>query len=165
MVLNPLILALSALVPTIVGFIYYNDNLFGKMWKRQVGINDGDPMPNMVVLTLVSVLFGFLASVTLTMIVVHSNGLFSMLADAPDMKDANSELSKNVAGLMTKYGGEFRTFKHGALHGILTAIFFVLPIIGISALYERRSWGYIGVSTLFWAICLAIMGGILCQFS
>jgi hypothetical protein len=58
----------------------------------------------------------------------------------------------------------FRTFKHGMLHGIITSIFLVLPIIGINALFERRGAKYIFIHVGFWAICFALMGGILCQF-
>jgi hypothetical protein len=32
---------------------------------------------------------------------------------------------------------EFRTFKHGALHGFLSGLFLALPIIGTNALFER----------------------------
>jgi Protein of unknown function (DUF1761) len=165
MVLNPLIVALSALVPTIVGFIYYNPKVLGNAWEQAAGLSPDRPKPNMAVTMLISLVLGFLASVSMTMIVVHSNGLFSMLANVSEMEDATSELSKNVADLVTKYGNDFRTFKHGAFHGVLTAIFLVLPVIATSAMWEGRSWKYISISAGYWLICLALMGGILCQFS
>jgi hypothetical protein len=64
--------------------------------------------------------------------------------------------------LMTQYGGNFRTFGHGAGHGVMFTVLFVLPLIAINALFERRGWKYIFIHTGFWLINLALMGGLLC---
>ena len=63
------------------------------------------------------------------------------------------------------YGENFRTFKHGALHGTIAGIFFALPVFGIIALFERRSWKYVLIHLGFWVITLALMGGVLCQWA
>ncbi|WP_317191325.1 DUF1761 domain-containing protein [Flavobacterium agrisoli] len=66
---------------------------------------------------------------------------------------------------MTDYGGAFRTFKHGALHGFITGIFFALPIIGINGLFERKSWKYIFIHAGFWTVTLTVVGAILCGWA
>jgi hypothetical protein len=97
--------------------------------------------------------------------VIHQFGVFQMLNDVKELEDINSPLSLTVADLMMKYGDHFRTFKHGALHGSLTALLFILPTISLNAYYERRSWKYVAVNTGFMVVCMAIMGGIICQWA
>ena len=63
---------------------------------------------------------------------------------------------------MAEYKDEFRTFKHGAFHGVIAGLFIVLPILGINALFERKSWKYILINVGYWTVTLAIMGAIVC---
>ena len=63
---------------------------------------------------------------------------------------------------MSDYGTAFRTFNHGALHGFMTGLFLILTVLGINALYERRSFKYTLVTGGYWVVCGMIMGGIIC---
>jgi hypothetical protein len=92
-------------------------------------------------------------------------GLYSLLVDEPGFFDPNSEIGKTFSSIMAKYGSNFRTFKHGAFHGIVTTVCLLLPVIGINALFERKSWKYIAIQVGYWAICMALMGGIICAFA
>ena len=92
-------------------------------------------------------------------------GLDSLLADEPAMKDPNSELSKTVKGLMTQYGSNFRTFKHGVFHGVLMSLFMVLPVLGINAFFERKSLKYVLINVGYWAISMGLMGGFISAFA
>ena len=65
---------------------------------------------------------------------------------------------------MELHGNDFRTFKHGAFHGTIGALFLALPILGINALFERRSFKYIAIHTGYWMLTMGLMGGVLCQF-
>jgi Protein of unknown function (DUF1761) len=163
---NLIVVIASALIPLIVGFIWYNKNVMGTIWMAESGYNpDTAKTPNMVALLGLSLLFSILLAGSLMPIVIHQMGFSSMLMDEPALKDPNSELSKTVADLMAKYGTNYRTFKHGALHGFLMSIFFVLPVIGTNALYEQKSAKYVGVHVGYWAICLTLMGGVICAFA
>ena len=51
--------------------------------------------------------------------------------------------------------------KHGVLHGLLTSVFFFLPVIANNALMERKSWRYIFINLGYWAVSAMIMGGII----
>jgi hypothetical protein len=77
--------------------------------------------------------------------------------------DASKALP-SYAAFLADYGTAYRTFKHGALHGFLTGLFLVLPILGTNALYEKRSFKYTLVTSGFWIVCLMIMGGIICAW-
>ena len=64
---------------------------------------------------------------------------------------------------VVQHGGEeFHTFQHGAFHGALAGLTFALPILGIPALFERRSMTYILIHAGYWVLTLALMGGVLC---
>jgi hypothetical protein len=163
---NLYVVIASALIPLIVGFIWYNKSVMGNIWMAESGYNpDTAKKPNMVAVMGLSLLFSIMLAGTLLPTVIHQMGLVSMLMDEPALKDPNSELSKTFADLMAKYGTNYRTFKHGALHGFLTSIFLVLPIIGTNALYEQKSAKYVGVHVGYWAICLTLMGGVICAFA
>jgi hypothetical protein len=102
-------------------------------------------------------------SVMLNPIVIHQMGVSSALFYA--MNDpAKKEAAEAIIKMFTEngqYANEGRTFKHGAFHGILSGIFFALPLMGINALFERKSFKYIFLNAGYWTICLAIMGGII----
>jgi hypothetical protein len=50
------------------------------------------------------------------------------------------------------------------LHGIITAIFVGLPLIGMSAIFEKKSFKYIFIHLGYWILTLALMGGLACSF-
>jgi hypothetical protein len=44
----------------------------------------------------------------------------------------------------------------------MTGLFLILPVLGINALYEWRSFKYTLVTGGYWVVCGMIMGGIIC---
>ncbi len=49
----------------------------------------------------------------------------------------------------------------GALYGFLTGFGWVLPGIGVVALFEQKSWTYILINGFYWVASLTVMGLIL----
>lgn len=163
---NFLFVILAALIPTAVGMVWYNPKVMGSVWMKETGITQDTPQPrSMVVVFGVSLLLSVMLAVSMLPVTIHQMGLHSMLADEAAMADPNSELSQTVASLMAKYGTNFRTFKHGALHGFITSLFLLLPVIATNGLFELKSWRYIGLNAAYWAICLTLMGGVICAFA
>ena len=166
MQLNFIVILLTALIPTAVGMVWYNPKVMGTIWMKETGLTPEMPNPrSMAVIFGTSLLFSVMLAGSMLPVTIHQMGLHSMLDGEAAMADPNSELSKTVASLMAKYGTNFRTFKHGALHGFLTSLFLLLPVIGINSLFEMKSWRYIGLHFAYWAICLTLMGGIVCAFA
>ncbi|MDZ7878424.1 MAG: DUF1761 domain-containing protein [Saprospiraceae bacterium] len=161
-----LIVAASGIIPMLVGFIWYNPSVMGTIWMGESGFNPETAKKTSMVKVLgIGLLFSIMLAISLMPAVIHQMGLTSMLADDPSLKDPNSELSKTLAMLLDKYGRNYRTFKHGALHGFVTTLFLVLPVIGTNALYEQKSAKYVAVHVGYWAICLTLMGGVICAFA
>lgn len=164
--LNFVIIIAAAFVPMALGFVWYNPKVFGKAWMEAAEMTDEKIKgANMAVVLGVSLFLSFMLAMVLQFMVIHQYSIYSILADQPGMKDPNSEISLYIADFMSKYGTNFRTFKHGAFHGVLAGIMFVLPVLGTNALFERKGFKYIAVNVGYWIVCLALMGGIICAFA
>lgn len=163
---NFIVLALAALIPLIVGFAWYNPKVFGHVWIKNSGKTQEElKAGNLLVIFGLTYLFGLFLALALFSMVIHQAGLYSMVQGNPDLNDPASKLSETIKFLMDNYGQNFRTFKHGVLHGIIGALFVGLPLIGITALFERRGASYIFVHLGYWMLTMALMGGIICQFA
>jgi len=157
----------AALVPIVVGFIWYNPMVFGNILIKANGKENREkPSPGKLVFSLLVTYLAsfFIASRVLGSIVIHQHGFHGMLANQPDLNVPGTDLYNTVHGLLDKYGSNFRTFKHGALHGSLTGLFLVFPILGIIAVHEPKPFIWVAIHSAFWIACLAIMGGIICQY-
>jgi hypothetical protein len=162
---NFLVIGLSALVPLLVGFVWYSEKVMGKIWMQEAGMTKEDTQKlNFPRILIANIVLGFLLAMGLSFIVVHQGAIYSILVNEPGFGDPNSAIGQYIADFMAKYGQNFRTFKHGAFHGFGSAVTLGLPLIAVGALWEGKSWKYIGVSFGYWAITLMLMGGIICQF-
>ncbi|HWY37497.1 MAG TPA: DUF1761 domain-containing protein [Bacteroidia bacterium] len=154
---------IAALIPMIMGFIWYNPKTFGKAWMKAADISE-DKMKgaNMGLIFGLAYFFSLLMAMALVTVTIHQAHIYSVFAGNPDFKTEGSETQLMVKGLMEKCGTNFRTFKHGAFHGTLAGIFTGLPIIGTNALFERKGFKYIAINAGFWIVCMALMGGVIC---
>lgn len=159
-------LLLSALIPLFIGFIWYNPKVFGNFWMRVAEVTEEKlKTGNFIGILIMTYVLGFLISAAMMSVVIHQAHLYSIFADTPGIGDPSTEAGKYFADLMAKYGNNFRTFKHGVFHGVLTGIFFATPIVAINAMFERRGFKYIMVHAGFWIVTLALMGGVICEFA
>lgn len=163
--MNLAYIALAALVPMIIGFIYYNPKTLGTAWMNASGMTEEKMKgANMGVIFGVSLLLSFMLAFFLQPLVIHQFSIMSVLINEPGFNDPTSATGVYYNDFIAKYGNNFRTFKHGMLHGFIASLFFVLPVLGINALFERKGFKYIAINVGYWAITLMLMGGILCQF-
>jgi hypothetical protein len=156
--INPLALLLAALSTLVIGFIWYNPKVFGNAWMKESGMKEEDMKgANMIKIFGLSLVYAFLISFILQFLVIHQFGAAGMIGG--DVAAAKP----SYEAFMADYGTTFRTFKHGALHGFMSGLLLALPIIGNSALYERRSFKYVMIVGGYWTIAFTIMGGIICM--
>jgi hypothetical protein len=164
--MNNLILAFAGgLVPLLIGFIWYSDIFLGKAWKKEIGfVEDGTPPKGLGKILLFSYLFGVMVMFFMPTLVIHQLHMASTLNGSEGFGQDGSSVQLFYNEFVQNYGTKFRSFKHGALHGTITAIFFVFPIIGLNALFEKKSFKYIFIHVGYWALTFALMGGLACQF-
>ena len=165
--INFLIVLVAALVPMLMGFIWYNPKVLGNAWMKAAEVTQEKMKgANMAVIFIMAFVFSFLLAFEMQFLVIHQFSVYSMLNHYID--PANPNYSVDVVNylkeMMDKYGNEFRTFKHGALHGTIAGFLIALPIMGTNALFERKGFKYIAINAGFWIINLALMGGIICAF-
>lgn len=159
------ILFLAALVPMVVGFIWYNPKVFGNAWMKAAGVTpESAKGANMGLIFGLTYLFSLFIAFIMCAMVVHQFHVFSLFADDPTAQDPTSEIGMMLKGFMDKFGSNFRTFKHGAFHGVIAGIFFALPVIAINALFERKGFKYIAINAGYFIVILALMGGVICQW-
>ena len=155
---NILAILTAAVSALVVGFIWYNPKVFGSAWMQAADMTEEKiKKGNMGKILLMALVFAILLSASLQMLVIHQTGVYSLIGG--QVTDATLP---SFHAFMDDYGTAFRTFKHGALHGVLSGIFIALPIIGTNALFERKSVKYILINSGYWIVTLALMGGIIC---
>lgn len=157
----------SGLIPLIVGFIWYNPKVFGTIWMNETGMTpEKAKNSNMPLIFGLTLLFGLMLATAMAPLTIHQMHVYSIFqGQEAAIKDTSSEIGGLVSSLMSKFGHNFRTFKHGAFHGILSALFIALPIVGTNALFEQRSFKYIAIHVGYWMVIMALMGGVICQWA
>ena len=162
---NYLFLALAALVPLVMGFIWYGPMLFQKAWMKQMGFTEESLKGgNMALIFILSYIFSFMVAFFLQFITIHQTGAFSSMLESGATELTGDALAY-YEDFMAKYGTNYRTFKHGALHGAIGGVFFILPILATQAMFERKTVKYVAINVGYWVITLALMGGIVCQWA
>ena len=165
--MNIVVLLGATLVPLVIGFVWYNPKIgFGKAWMAATGITEEDGKnANMGLIFGLTLLLSFFVAVVMTLLVVHQVHVNALLTHQPDSGDPNSESMALLAKFNELYSTSYRTFKHGAFHGTFAGIMLAFPIIGVPALFERKSFKYVAINAGYWVVCMALMGGIICAFT
>lgn len=158
---------LAALIPMLVGALYYSPMIAGKAWMKTNGFTEESLKgANMVLILILCYVFALLLTYPLWQLVVHQSGMMGVLAMQEGFGVAGSEVQNYYDNFLETYGDLHRTFGHGAMHGgVIGGLFVAFPIIAINALFERRGWKYIAIHVVYWMITLGLMGGVLCQFA
>lgn len=164
--INFLVIALSALIPLIIGGIWYSKPVFGTVWIKVSGVSlEETKKAHMAVVFGLTYLFSFFIAFSLNFIVIHQFSIFSILANEAGVMDPGSDINKYMTDFMAKYGNNFRTFKHGALHGFMAGLFIAMPVLAINSMFENKGFKYNAINAGFWIVSMALMGGVICQFS
>lgn len=155
--INFLAIVFAALVPLLMGFIWYNPKVFGKIWMKESGLTEEKLKGgNMAVIFIISIVLSIMMGMFLQFVTIHQFGALGMIG-------GDTNLAKpSFTAFMRDYGTAYRSFGHGALHSFMAGIFFVLPLIAINAMFERKSWKYVLINSAFWTVTITIMGGIIC---
>jgi Protein of unknown function (DUF1761) len=101
-----------------------------------------------------TILFSFMIAFTVPGFVIHQMGALQMAG--------GNEKDEAFLAYMNVHGDAFRTAKHGALHGFMCGLFFILPIIGVNGMFDQKSWKYIFITAGYWIVTLTVMGAIIC---
>lgn len=147
----------AALSSFLVGGIWYNPKVFGTVWMKETGMTEEKArQSNMIKVFGLTFVLAFFLAFFMQFITVHQYGALGMIGG-----DVSKALP-SYAAFMNDYGNEFRTFKHGALHGFMGGLFLAIPIVGTNCLFEQKSFKYAAISSGYWIVVMTIMGSIVC---
>jgi len=149
----------SGVITLLAGFVWYHPKVFGTIWMREAGLAEEElSKGNMLKIFGLTYIYSLFIGMMMMPIVIHQFGAMGMIGGAaPDVAQTESYLK-----FMSEYGNAYRTFKHGAFHGCMTGLFFVLPLIAVNGLFERKSWKYILINGGYWVLTLTIIGSLIC---
>jgi hypothetical protein len=147
----------AAFATLVIGFVWYNPKVFGTIWMNETGMTEERAKQgNMLKIFGFTFLFSLMISFATPGLVIHQMGAFGMIGGD------EAKALPSYAAFLADYGDKFRTFKHGALHGLLSGLFIALPIIGVNAMFDQKSWKYIFITAGYWTVTLIVMGAIIC---
>ncbi|WKW47185.1 DUF1761 domain-containing protein [Myroides sp. JBRI-B21084] len=153
---NFVAILLAAFSSLVVGFIWYNPKVFGTVWMNETGMTEEKAKKSNMALTLFfAFVYAFFIAFILQFLVIHQFGVFGVVG-------GNVENEAYKAFMTEENLNAFRSFKHGMLHGAFTGLFFALPVVGVGALFEQKSFKYVLVSGGYWVVTCMVMGGIIC---
>ena len=164
--INFVVLLAASIVPLILGFVYYHPKVFGNAWMKASGLNEEQMKgAKMAVIFSVTFLLSLILAVAMQSVVIHQYHVKGLLMTQPDFAQPDSPSAAMLKEFMSRHEHDYRTFRHGALHGALAGFMIALPVLGINALFERKRFKYIAINAGFWIIAMSLMGGIICAFS
>ena len=80
----------AALIPLILGFIYYNPKVLGTAWMKACGLTEEDLKGgNMAMIFILSYVFAVMLAFVLGTLVIHQSSVFSMLM--PSVMESGSD--------------------------------------------------------------------------
>lgn len=152
--ISVLVAAASTLV---VGAVWYSPMLFANAWMKESGLTEEQlKKGNMLKIFGLTFIFSIMIAMIMQVLSIHQFGALGMVGGDP------TKALPSYTAFMADYGTAFRTFKHGALHGFMSGLFFAFPLIAINGLFEHKSWKYIFINAGYWIVSMTIMAAIVC---
>ncbi len=160
MIPNIPIIAASALIPFFLGYIWFNEKLFGgATWDKVAQLPEGKKGPVKLIPLLSSLILNLFAAFGVYLLTVHASGVFALMGGETEA------IKTGTAGaFLTEHGQNFLTFKHGMVHGIQATLVMILPVYGYATIFEKKSWKYLLINLGYWLISLTLMGGVISQW-
>lgn len=164
--MNFVAIIVAALIPMIIGFIWYHPKVFGNTWMQVAGMTEEKVKTgNMPLIFGLSFLLSLMLAVAINTLAYHDsfiNGALYYVTDGTMKPDPASEAGRWLEYYNTNLAASNHTFKHGAFHGFFIAgLLLALPIMATNALFERKSFKYVAVNVGYWLLTLMLMGGLL----
>ena len=122
MKINFVALLIAAIVTLVVGFIWYSPKVFGTIWMKENNLTQEElKKGSMLKIFGLTYIFSLMITMTLMSLTIHQSGAIGMVGGPPLIDSAKP----SFAAFMADYGMAYRTFKHGALHGFMSGLFFL----------------------------------------
>ncbi|HEX5626270.1 MAG TPA: DUF1761 domain-containing protein [Saprospiraceae bacterium] len=166
MTLNWYVILSAGVIPLLVGFFWYHPRIFGNAWMKASGMTEEKgKQANMALTFGGTLILGMMLSLAMVSMTIHQTHMMSTLMNVTGFGQEGSEVDAYFKDFMSRYGTEFRSFRHGLLHGIFGGVLIALPVLAVNALFEQRSFKYIAINAGYWIVTMGLMGGVVCAFA
>ncbi|MEZ5002798.1 MAG: DUF1761 domain-containing protein [Chitinophagales bacterium] len=142
MEINWIAILVGALIPMIMGFIWYSPMLFGKAWMASIGKTEADLKQTNMAVTL---------GISFILAAILSFFLYSFIGGLHDY----------IYSLEGEGDHYPHNFLHGTYHGAFAAIVMAIPVLVTNSLFEQRNWTNILINGSYWVITITLMGGVI----
>lgn len=164
--MNFIAILVAALIPMVMGFIWYHPKVFGTAWMRLSGMTEEKTRQgNMAVKFGLSFLFSLMLAFVMNILVVHDSfieGALYYITNQTMVPDPGSEAGQWLDYYRTTLAASNHTFAHGAFHGFfLIGLFIVLPVFATNAIFEGKGVKYVALNAGYWIITITLMGGLI----
>lgn len=168
MEINWLVQFIAALIPMLVGFIWYNPKVFGNAWMKATGLTEERlKTGNMPLIFGLSFALAILLSFTYKVLGDHHasfQAFFRPVAEHGLGVDDSTPFGMELKSLIDGYGARFHSWSHGLAHSLIISILVLLPVMGTGALFERKSFTYFLLNWGYWVVTIALMYMVLAHF-
>lgn len=164
--MNIIAILVAALVPMVLGFIWYHPKVFGTLWMQLTGMTEEKAQQgNMFLKFGLSFVFSFLLAFVLNELVVHDTFIegaaYYEIQASADGKPS-TETGQWLDYYKTTLSASNHTFQHGTFHALfLVGLLIILPVFATNAIFEGKGFKYVAVNAGYWIVCVTLMGGIL----
>lgn len=167
--MNLIAILIAALIPMVIGFIWYHPKVFGTLWMKETGMTEEKARQgNQILKFVLTFLFSFMLAFVLNSLAVHDSfidGATYYKTNKTNIPEPGTELAQWKEYYYTNLAADNHTAKHGAFHAfMLVGLFIVLPIFATNSIFEGKSWKYVAVNTSYWMLSLIIMGAIIASW-
>jgi hypothetical protein len=141
--INFIAILCAALLPLVMGFLYYHPSLFGNKWMAANNFVKANMTPPKPVMYLLAFFCSFLLAFFLWGWVTGGGGMEqSQVVDPID-------------------GHSYVTFGHGVFHGVAFSLMVLLPVFITMKIFEARKWSWAWINIGYWSLTTILMCGLL----
>lgn len=124
--MNFIAIFVAALIPMVVGFVWYHPAVLGTIWMKESGMTEEKTKQgNMFVKLGLSLLFALLLAMTLNTLSVHDgmiDGAIYYKTNKTMVAEPGSELANWVDYYKTNLAADNHIFTHGAFHAFFLLV-------------------------------------------
>ncbi|MCG3166266.1 MAG: hypothetical protein POELPBGB_02044 [Bacteroidia bacterium] len=159
----------AALVPMVLGFIWYHKNVFGTVWMQLTGMTEEKAQQgNMFLKFGLAFLFSIMLAFVMNIFAVHDafiDGAAYYEIKASSNGQPSAETAQWLEYYKTTLAESNHTFSHGSFHALLLiGVFVIVPVFATNAIFEGKGWKYVAINAGYWIVCVALMGGIIAMW-
>ena len=163
--MNIIAILVAALIPMVLGFIWYNPKVFGKAWMQASGMTEEKARQGNPALKYgLAFVFALVLAFILNSFSVHDGfieGAIYYKTNKTMVTEPGSELEQWVNYYKTNLAADNHIFSHGAFHAFILGLLIIFPVFATNAIFENKSVKYVAINAGYWILTVTLMGGLL----